>query len=112
LGFAWLKKLTPNMDVLEKLTESGFTLRSMPAYERHLVVEKHNCAALLEPTPEGAWKRFGAAGYLIDGHIALLLERAGRKFFVYKSQQAPAEGEARAGFERFQQELDAALQAQ
>ncbi|MGH9784553.1 MAG: hypothetical protein ACRD88_10230, partial [Terriglobia bacterium] len=63
------------MDALEKLLEEGFAVRSLPAYPRHLRVEKHGCAALLEPTPDGRWKQFSAAGYLVDGQIALLVER-------------------------------------
>jgi hypothetical protein len=100
------------MDLLEKLVEQGFTLRTMPAYERHLVVEKYGCAALLEPTPEGRWKRFSAAGYLLDGQIALLVERGGQKFFVHKSKQLAAAGTPLAAFEQFLQELEAILASQ
>ena len=92
--------------------ELGFTLRTFPAYERHLGVEKYGCVALLEPTPEGRWKRFSSAGYLLDGQIALLVERAGEKLFVYKSKQIRAEGEPLASFTRFQSELDAILSTQ
>ena len=97
------------MDVLEKLVEQGFTLRSFAAYERHLGVEKYGCAALLEPTPEGGWKRFGSAGHLLNDQIALLVERGGRKYFVHKANQVPADGERLANFQRFLAELDAAL---
>jgi hypothetical protein len=100
------------MDVLEQLVEEGFTLRSFPAYERHLGVEKYNCAALLEPTPEGRWKRFSSAGYLLDGQIALLVERSGRKVFVYKSKELAAVGEPLAQFERFLKELEVILASQ
>ena len=100
------------MDALEKLFAAGFTLRSLPAYPRHPVIEKYHCAALLELTPEGRWKRFSAAGYLLDGQIALLVERAGRRVFAYKSKQLPAEGEALERFDRFQQELRSVLDEQ
>ena len=99
------------MDVLEALVTQGFTLRSFPAYERHLGVEKYGCAALLETTPEGGWKRFGSAGHLLNDQIALLIERGGRKYFVHKANQVPAEGEGLANFQRFLGELDAALSA-
>jgi len=92
--------------------EQDFTLRSLPAYERHLVVEKYNCAALLEPTPDGRWKRFSSAGYLLDGQIALLVERGGRHFFVHKSKQLAAEGAPLEQFERFLKELEAILSSQ
>jgi hypothetical protein len=100
------------MDFLEKLVAKGFTLQSFPAYERHLGVEKYNCAALLEPTPEGLWRRFSSAGYLLDGQIALLVERQGRKFFVFKTKQMLAEGEPLVQFERFLTELETILSSQ
>ena len=100
------------MDAIAKLLRDGFSLRSLPAYPRHLAVEKYHCAALLERTPEGRWKQFSAAGYLIDGQIALLIERGVRRVFAYKSKELPAEGEAMENFERFQQELRAVLEEQ
>lgn len=100
------------MEFLEKLAAEGFTLRMLPPYERHLVVEKYNCAVLLEPTPEGVWRRFSSPGYLLDGQIALLVERAGKRFFVFKSREVPAEGEPLAQYERFVRELEAMLSSQ
>jgi len=100
------------MDLLEKLVERGFTLRSFPAYERHVGVEKYGCVALLEPTPEGGWRRFSSAGYLLDGQIALLVERGGEKFFVHKSKQLAAEGQPLENFERFLKELETLLSQQ
>jgi len=100
------------MELLEKLVAEGFTLRTFPAYERHLGVAKYNCVALLEPTPEGRWRRFSSPGYLLDGQIALLVERNGTKFFVYKSKQLPADGEPLVQFERFLSELDSILASQ
>lgn len=100
------------MDLLEKLVEQGFTLRSFPPYERHLGVVKYHCVALLEPKPEGGWRRFGSAGYLLDGQIALLVERAGRKFFVHKSKALDAAGEPLETYHRFLRELEAVLAGQ
>lgn len=100
------------MDLLEKLVQQGFTLRSFPAYPRHLGAEKYNCVALLEPTPEGRWKQYSTAGYLLDGHIALLVEQQGQPAFVYKSKTVPAQGQVLEDFHRFLRELEAALQQQ
>jgi hypothetical protein len=107
------------MNALEKLVAEGFTLRSLPAYPRHLQVEKHDCAALLEMTPEGKLKQFSAAGYLVDGQIALLVERGGRnetnvsfRVFAYKGKEVPAEGMAMENFRRFERELRAVLENQ
>lgn len=41
------------IEMLEYFLRQGFTFRSFPAYPRHLDAEQHNCAALLELTPEG-----------------------------------------------------------
>ena len=95
--------------MLEKLVAEGFTLRSLPQYPRHLRVEKYDCGALLELTPEGKLRLFSAAGYLLDGQIALLVERDGRQVFAYKKKQVAADGEAMGNFRRFRQELDALL---
>jgi hypothetical protein len=100
------------MDALEQLVAEGFLLRSLPQYPRHLRVEKYGCAALLELTPEGRLKQFSAAGYLIDGQIALLVERGGKQVFAYKAKQLEAEGERMEGFRRFERELGAVLEGQ
>ena len=100
------------MDALERLLEQGFSFRSFPAYPRHLGVEKYHCVALLERTPEGTWKQFSSAGYLLDGQIALLVEREGRPTFVYKSKRLPAEGEPLENYQRFLRELQSTLEQQ
>ena len=100
------------MEILENLLEQGFTFRSFPACPRHLGVEKHNCAALLELTPAGGLRQFSSAGHLLDGEITLLVERQGRGMFVYKSKQISAEGEPLESFERFLKELRATLKQQ
>lgn len=97
------------MDALEKLVGEGFVLRSLPTYPRHLRVEKYHCAALVELTPEGKLKQFSAAGYLVDGQIALLVERSGRPVFAYKTKLVDAEGEAIENFRRFERELKSVL---
>ena len=101
------------MQVLEKLLEAGFAFHSFPAYPRHVGVEKHHCAALLEMTSEGAIRQFSSAGYLLDsGEIALLVDRGGRPIFVYKSKEIPAEGEPLENYRRFLDELRAILETQ
>jgi len=110
MSAAWDRILC--VDLLEKLVAAGFTLRTFAAYERHLGIARENYVALLEPTPDGRWRRFSAGGYLLDGQIALLFERGGQKFFVHKSKQLPATGEGLAQYERFLRDLDAILQSQ
>jgi hypothetical protein len=101
------------MNVLEKLLEQGFAFRSFPAYPRHLGVEKYHCAALLELSPEGRWKQFSSAGYLLDsGAIALLVQRGESAVFVHKGVQVPGEGELIANYRRFLQELKELLEQQ
>lgn len=100
------------MDILERFLQAGFTFRNFPPYPRHLGVEKYNCAALLEWSAEGKWKQFSSAGYLVDGQIALLVEREGKPVFVYKTKQVLAEGELMELFLQFQQELRSVLEQQ
>ena len=100
------------MDTLEDLLQQGFSLRSFPSYPRHLGVEKYNCVALLELTPEGGWKQFGTAGYLLEGQIGLLIERRGKPVFVHKSRQLLADGEPLENFQQFVQELQSVLRQQ
>lgn len=98
------------MDALEKLVAEGFLLRSLPQYPRHLRVEKYDCAALVEMTPEGRLKQFSAAGHLVAGQIGLLVERNGRQVFAYKAKQVEAEGEILENFRRFERELGEILE--
>ena len=100
------------MDALEKLVAEGFVLRSLPVYPRHLRVEKYDCAALVELTPEGKWKQFSAAGRLVDGQIALLVEQGGRQVFAYKTKQVEGGGETLENFRRFERELGEVLESQ
>ena len=41
------------IEMLENLLQQGFNFSASRPYPRHLDAEKHNCAALLELTPEG-----------------------------------------------------------
>ena len=100
------------MDILERFLQAGFTFRNFLTYPRHFGVEKYNCIALLELSAEGTWKQFSSAGYLVDGQIALLVEREGKQAFVYKAKQVLAEGAAMENFLRFQQELRSLLEQQ
>lgn len=103
--------------------ESGFTLRTFQAYPRHLGVEKNNCIALLELTPEGRWRQFSSPGYLIEGQIGLLVEGAQAdsgaqpglrecKRFVYKAKSIPAEGAVWQNYVAFREELSRLLSDQ
>ena len=100
------------MDILERFLQAGFTFRSFPTYPRHLGVEKYNCIALLEPGTEGKWKQFSSVGYLVDGQIALLVEREGKPTFVYKTKRVLAEGAVMEKFLQFQQEMRSLLEQQ
>ncbi|MBI4459477.1 MAG: hypothetical protein HY648_05410 [Acidobacteria bacterium] len=73
---------------------------------------KNNCIALLQWNEEGRWEQFSAAGYLVDGQIALLVEREGKLSFVHKARQIPAEGDLPENFLQFQRELRSILEEQ
>ena len=99
-------------ELLENLVDAGFSLRSLPAYPRHLAAEKYNFVALLEWAKDNRWRQFSSAGMLIDGQIALLVERDGRSSFVCKSKQVSADDAMMGQYHQFQHELDNVLVTQ
>ncbi len=91
------------------LLERGFRFRSLEAYPRFIGVERDNFVALLETTPEGQLRRFGASGYLLNHKIALLVERGGQSVFQNKRQTVTATPELLEAYRRFQEDLRGAL---
>ncbi|MBI3933174.1 MAG: hypothetical protein HY316_00685 [Acidobacteria bacterium] len=98
-------------ELLEKLIDAGFSLRSLPAYPRHLATEKYNFVALLEWSKDNHWRQFSAAGLLIDGQIALLMARDGQSLFICKTKEIPADDAMMGQYHQFQHELENVLVA-
>jgi hypothetical protein len=90
--------------VLESLLQAGFRFVTFERYARYLGVERDGFVALLE-TGEGKVKLFGQVGYQVGEGIAMLVDRAGAKAFLWKGESLPATPELLAGYERFKSDL-------
>lgn len=94
---------------LERLRGLGFNFLTLPQYERHVAAERDGYAALLEYTASGEIRQFSSAGLLIDGQLALLVERGGESRFISKQKQEPATAARLESYHRFQRDLRSAL---
>jgi hypothetical protein len=96
--------------VLESLLKAGFRFVTFERFARYLGVEKDGFVALLE-TGGGKVQLFGQVGYHVGEGIAMLVERAEGKAFVWKGESVAATPELLAGYARFKSELRRLLQA-
>jgi hypothetical protein len=94
--------------VLQALLRAGFRFVTFERYARYLAVEREGFVALLDVSG-GKVKLFGQVGYHVGEGIAMLVERAGGKAFVWKSESIPATPELLAAYDRFRQDLDRLL---
>jgi hypothetical protein len=84
------KELSPNqVAVLKSLLHAGFRFVTFDRYARYLAVEREGFVALLDASGEKV-KLFGQVGYHVGEGIAMLVERAEGKAFVWKSETVPA----------------------
>jgi hypothetical protein len=97
--------------VLERLSKAGFGFMSFPLLERYPAVEKDGFAALLDPT-SGRLEIFGQPGLRMGAALGVLIERAGKKVFVWKEQTVEATPELLDAYARFQRELEELLAPQ
>lgn len=106
------KELSPGqVAVLESLLKAGFRFVAFERYARYLGVEREGFVALLE-TGEGKVNLFGQVGYHVGEGIAMLVERAEGKAFVWKGESLAATPELLAGYARFRTELRRLLQGE
>lgn len=94
--------------MLEQLLRAGFTFITFQRYARYLGVRKEDFVALLEPA-EDRFRLFSQAGLLMEDGIGMLVERGGRKVFVWKEQVVPATPELLSAYEGFRTELQRLL---
>ncbi|MFB3924209.1 MAG: hypothetical protein ACE145_21005 [Terriglobia bacterium] len=103
--------LTPaQISVLERLLRAGFAFVTLERYARYVGVEKNGFIALLDPSG-GTLAVFSQAGYRIGDGIAMLVERAAGKAFVWKDQSVAATPELLAAYESFKAELEGLIQS-
>jgi hypothetical protein len=104
------KELSPGqVAVLESPLKAGFRFVSFERYARYLGVERDGFVALLE-TGGGKVQLFGQVGYHVGEGIAMLVEQAEGKAFVWKGESVAATPELLAGYARFKSELRGLLQ--
>ncbi len=96
-------------EVLEKLNGLGFRFLTLPRYEKQVAAERGGFVALLEYTAAGEIHQFSSAGLLMEGHIAMLVERGAVSFFVAKQHEQPATPELFERYRQFQRDLETAL---
>lgn len=95
---------------LEKIAARTFTFVAFPLYAAAIGVRKGNCAALLNPLPDGSLKFFAEPCYLVDGNLSVRIERAGRTLFVWKKKELDATSERIAELASFRAELQELLE--
>ncbi len=83
---------------------------TIPHVERYLSVEKNGFVAVLEPAG-GGFQIFGQIGYWMGEGMGVLVERQGRKMFVWHQQSVPATDELLAGYNLFRTELKTVLES-
>lgn len=93
---------------LEKIAAAGIQILPTQSISGHLVFERDGFVALVEHR-EQALGRIGAAGLAAGLHVAPLVWRSERPFFVAKNFEQPATDEQVAAIRRFQEDLEQAL---
>jgi len=103
------RELNPEqVAVLQSFLKAGFHFVTFERYARYLGVERDGFVALLE-TGAGSIKQFGQVGYHVGEGIAMLVERAEGKAFVWKGETVAATPELLAGYQRFRVDLERLL---
>jgi len=98
------------MEVLERLRDLGFQFMQLPRYDKQVAVERSGFVALLEYTPAGEIRQFSSAGYLLEGQVAMMVERGGGRIFQLKQNEVAATPEMLEQYERFKDDLQSALE--
>ena len=97
--------LTPaQVEILERLLRAGFRFLTFERYGAYFAVERDGFAVLLDPTG-GKVTLFSQAGYLMGEGIGMLVEKPGRKAFVFHEQSVPVTPELLAAYEQFKKYL-------
>ncbi len=96
---------------LQSLVEAGFELETFERYPRAVGAVRDGCIALLEVTADGL-RPVGQAGWRMGEVMGLLVEKAGRQVFQYKSEIVDATPERIAALGRFRQELERLLRSE
>jgi hypothetical protein len=103
--------LTPTqMQILERLFESGFRPIAIPPYEKALCVHRGECADLLSPVENNGLRLLAPATLMIDGNLSVRLQKRMGDVFVWKKTEIPATEQRLRDLEQFRKDLEEALQ--
>jgi len=96
---------------LQRLYVAGFDLQTFERFPKAIGVLRDNCLAFLVPGPDGL-QILGNVGWRMGESLGPLVERDGRKVFVYKQEMLEATPERIATLERFRSDLKAILRSE
>ena len=101
-----MNEFTPQqMAILQRLISKEFSLVAFPLYANAVGVRKENCAALLDPIPNGGFRVFGEPCILLDGNLTVRITEKGKTWFVWKKQRVEATPERLTELDGFITEL-------
>lgn len=104
-------ELTPQqMKVVERLFAAGFRPAIIPPYEKSICMRRGDCAAVLQPVPNGGLRLMAPPSYVIDGNFSVKLKRDTGDVFVWKQKELPATRERLNELEEFRKELTSILE--
>jgi hypothetical protein len=98
-----------HIQILERFVSAGFAIAAFPMYASAVGVRKGNCAALLDPSPDGTFSLVGAPCYLIDGNFSVRIRESKEDWFVWKSKRVQATSERLAELAALTGEIRALL---
>jgi hypothetical protein len=103
--------LTPTqMQILERLFESGFRPIAIPPYEKALCVHRGECAALLAPVENNGLRLLAPVTLMVDGNLGVRLKKRTGDVFVWKKTEIPATDQRLHDLEQFRRDLEETLQ--
>ncbi len=95
-------------DQLLPLYLAGFDLQTFERFPKAIGVLRDGCVAFLVPGPEGL-QILGNIGWRMGESLGPMVERAGRKVFVYKGEELEATPERVSALKQFENDLKSAL---
>jgi len=103
--------LTPTqVQILERLLESGFRPIAIPLYENALCVHRGECAALLGPVGNNGLRLLAPATLMIEGNLGVRLKKRAGDVFVWKKTEIPATEQRLHDLEEFSNDLESLLE--
>lgn len=102
------KKIKPRSfdDVLSQLRSHQFDVRENAGGSGHVTVSKYGAAAILTRTKDGGVALVQKPGIVLNGEIAILLDRGFQKFFKTEHFEMAATADRLKAEHQFAEELD------